>query len=331
MQIRIEQSPTGAGTWTTVATKTVTGRQLTPLFVGHRWKPADYGTADPGGQYDVKVTNLSGEHDEERNFGNFSWIALRTITTQSPVPVGGVAMLAVRILSSGQFQGVLDELRVVAQTLARDYDAVSGTWVWRPTSQPAALCRHVLQHPARQRPAADAAIDLARFADWDAITRAKGRSYNGVVEAKGSLWQALVDIARVGRATPSLRDLIFSVVIDEPKTAPVRLFSPRNSWSYEGEIAHGPLPHAYRIGYLDVDARLARRRGRGLRRRPDRPRPRPGSSGSSGPASPAAPRRGRRAATTSPSSGCAGRSTASPSTSSTSPASAAIWSPCSTT
>ena len=176
MQIRIQQSPTGAETWTTVATKTVTGRQLTPLFVGHRWKPADYGTADPGGQYDVKVTNLSGEHDEERNFGNFSWIALRTITTQSPVPVGGVAMLAVRILSSGQLQGVLDELRVVAQTLARDYDAVSGHWVWRPTSQPAALCRHVLQHPARQRPAADAAIDLARLADWDAITRAKGRS-----------------------------------------------------------------------------------------------------------------------------------------------------------
>ncbi len=47
------------------------------------------------------------------------------------------------------------------------------------------------------------------LADWDAITRAKGRVYNGVVEAKGSLWSALVDIARVGRATPSLRDLIF--------------------------------------------------------------------------------------------------------------------------
>jgi hypothetical protein len=253
VQIRIQQSPAGAGTWTTVATKTVTGRQLTPLFVGHRWKPADSGTADPGGQYDVRVVNLSGSHDEERNFGNFSWIALRTITTQSPVPVGGIAMLAVRILSSGQLQGVLDELRVTAQTIARDYDTVSGTWDWRPTSQPAALCRHVLQHPARQRPAADAAIDLARLAEWDAITRPKGRTYNGVVEAKSSLWSALVDICRVGRATPSLRDLIFSVVIDEPKTAPVRLFTPRNSWGYEGEIAHGPIPHAYRIGYLDAD------------------------------------------------------------------------------
>ncbi len=66
-----------------------------------------------------------------------------------------------------------------------------------------ALCRHVLQHPARQRPAADAGHrTVARFADWDAITRDKGRVYNGVVEAKGSLWSALVDIARVGRATP---------------------------------------------------------------------------------------------------------------------------------
>ena len=33
----------------------------------------------------------------------------------------------------------------------------------------------------------------------------------------------------------------------------MRLFTPRNSWAYEGEIAHGPIPHAYRIGYLDAD------------------------------------------------------------------------------
>ncbi len=332
VQIRIQQSPTGAGTWTTVATKTVTGRQLTPLFVGHRWTPADYGAADANGQYDVRVVNLSGSHDEERNFGNVSWIALRTITTQSPVPVGGIAMLAVRILSSGQLQGVLDELRVVAQTIARDYDAVSGAWDWRPTSsQPAALCRHVLQHPARQRPAADAAIDLARLAEWDAITRDKGRTYNGVVEAKGSLWQALVDIARVGRATPSLRDLIFSVVIDEPEDRAGAAVHPAQLVGLRGRDRPRADPARLPDRLPRRRPRLARRRGRRLRRRADAPRPRPGSSGSNGPASPAAPRRGRRAATTWRSSGCAGRSTGSWSTSSTWPASAAIWSPCSTT
>ena len=72
-------------TWTTVATKTVTARQLTPLFIGHRWKTADYGTADANRRYDVEITNLSGSFDEERNFGRFQLIALRTITTENPV------------------------------------------------------------------------------------------------------------------------------------------------------------------------------------------------------------------------------------------------------
>ena len=101
VSIRIRQSPAGANTWTTVATKTVTARQLTPLFIGHRWKSADYGTADANRRYDVEITNLSGSFDEERNFGRFQLIALRTITTENPVPVPGVAMMAVRILSRG--------------------------------------------------------------------------------------------------------------------------------------------------------------------------------------------------------------------------------------
>ena len=59
---------------------------------------------------------------------------------------------------------------------------------------------------------------------------------------------------------PTLRDLKYSVVIDEPKTAPVRLFTPRNSWSYSSEMTHAATPHAYRIGYsgdksgIDPDA-----------------------------------------------------------------------------
>ena len=111
----------------------------------------------------------------------------------------------------------------------------------------------MLQHPSRLKPAADDRIDLARLAQWDDLCRAKGWVYNGVAEAKGSLWETLVGVCRVGRATPSLRDLIFSVVVDEPKTAPVRLFTPRNSWAYEGELDHGPMPHGYRIGYIDAE------------------------------------------------------------------------------
>ncbi|MDG4603754.1 MAG: host specificity factor TipJ family phage tail protein [Defluviicoccus sp.] len=250
--VKIEQSPAGQNEWTDVLTTTITGKQTTPLYWGHRWQTGDHGTPDPLQKYDIRVSNHSGDADEKRSFGNFSWIALRTITAGNPVPVPAVAMLAVRIRSTGQLQGMLAEFNLIARTIARDWDEVSSTWVWRPTSSPAALFRHVLQHPARVQPAPDQRIDLGRLAWWDSLTRPGTRDFNGVIEAKGSLYDALVKIARVGRALPCRRDLQVSVAIDEPKTAPVRLFSPRNSWDYQGEISHEPSPHGYRIGYVDA-------------------------------------------------------------------------------
>ena len=249
--LRIEQSPAGANAWATVVSRNVGGRQTTPLYWGWAWKPTDFSTANAEKTWDVRVTRLSGNSDEERNFGNFSWIALRTLTHGDPAPVPAVAMLAMRIRSSEQLQGVIDTFNVVARTIARDWDASTGRWVWRPTSQPAALFRHVLQHPAREKPASDAQIDLAKMIYWDGVTRPAGREFNGVIEAKGSLWDVLVKLGRVGRAMPTLRDLQFSVMIDEPRTVPVRMFTPRNSWAYDGEMIHAATPNAYRIGYVD--------------------------------------------------------------------------------
>jgi hypothetical protein len=152
--IKIEQSPTGAGTWTTVLQRTITGRQTTPLYWGHRWKTTDFGTQDANRQYDIRITRVSGDQDEDRNFGNFTWYALRTITVGNPVPVPAVALLAMRIKASGQLSGSLDEVNVVARSIVRDWDAVTATWIWRPSSQPAAHFRHVLhiRRDRRRRP-----------------------------------------------------------------------------------------------------------------------------------------------------------------------------------
>lgn len=249
--LRIEQSPKGSNAWAIVAEPRIAGRQTTPLYWGHVWTPGSYQAPNANRDWDVRITRLVADFDEERNFGNFSWMALRTITWGDPAPVPGVALIALRIKSSEQLSGVIDSFNLVCSSIARDYEAALGSWVWRPTGNPAALFRHVLQHPARERPAADSQIDLARLADWSNLCNAHWRHFNGVLEAKTSLHDALIQIGRVGRAMPTLRDLKFSVVIDEPRCAPVRLFSPANAWDYDGEMTHRPTPHAYRIGYVD--------------------------------------------------------------------------------
>ncbi|MBK8211491.1 MAG: hypothetical protein IPK78_17615 [Rhodospirillales bacterium] len=272
----------------------------------------------------------SGDTDEERNFSRCFWTALRTITAGDPVPVPGITLIAVRIRATGQLQGTIDEFNVTARTIARDWDASINSWIWRPTSQPAALFRHILQHPSRRKPATDAQIDLDRLTYWDGVTRPARREFNGVFDAKTSLYDALARTARLGRAMVSLRDLKFSVVIDEPRSVPVRMFTPRNSWNYEGEMTHEPVPHGYRIAFVNEEASWKTEE---VVVYDD------GYSAANATlidrveivGSPAATRRGRRAAIIWRSSACAGRSIASTATSSSSPASAATWWPCSTT
>lgn len=249
--LRIEQRPVGVGSYAVVLETSIYGSQTDPMFWAWRWETSKYGPPDANRQYDVRVTRLSPDFNEQRDFGSFSWYALKSETWGALPLLSGVCYIAMRVKASGQLSGTLDEVNVIAAAQARDYDVGTDSWIWRITSSPAAAFRHVLQHPSRQIPAIDAQIDLNRLKYWDSLTRPTGRGFNGVYDQKTSLWQVLTDIARVGRAVPMLRDLIFSVAIDEPKTAPVRLFTPRNSWGYSGEFDHTTIPHAYRISFLD--------------------------------------------------------------------------------
>ena len=251
--IRIEQSPAGADNWTTVSEIPVFGAQTSPMFWGHRWATVGYGAQSATKQYDIRVTRMSADFDESKDFGNFSWYSLKSEAYKMPLPKRGVCYLSMRVLSSGQLTGTLDEVNVTVRSQCKDYDVNTNKWVWRVTNSPAALFRHMLQHPSRLSPALDSQIDLDRLAYWDTVTRPTNRVFNGVFDAKTSLLDSLTDVTRVGRATLTLRDLKYSVAIDEPKTVPVRLFTPKNTWDYSGEITHGLIPNAYRISIKNED------------------------------------------------------------------------------
>lgn len=53
-------------------------------------------------------------------------------------------------------------------------------------------------------------------------------TFNGVFDRKLTVWDALSQVARCGRAVAFLQGGLVRFVRDEPKTLPVALFSPRN-------------------------------------------------------------------------------------------------------
>lgn len=244
--VEVEYSPAGAEDWTAVETLTVTASRTSAIRKGARWTVAQ-------GQYDVRLRRVTPDTDSARTVDLSFWSALRTIRAVDPVRMPGLALSALRIRATNQLSGVVDRLNGICALIAPDWDADGETWVARETANPAALYRALLQHPANARPAPDGRIDLAQIEHWHELCEQHGRRFNMVVDYPTSVRQLMADVAAAGRATPSRRDALHSVVIDEPKASRVQLFTPRNSWGFQGEKAFVEPPHAWRVRFVNEE------------------------------------------------------------------------------
>jgi hypothetical protein len=79
----------------------------------------------------------------------------------------------------------------------------------------------------------------------------KGRNFNFAFDVSGTMFEALQTIASAGRASFTMRDSLFSVIVDEPRTVPVQHFTPRNISDFRGVKAFRDIPHAIRIRFVD--------------------------------------------------------------------------------
>lgn len=206
----------------------------------------------PRGQYDVRLKRISwpGVEDDNR-FSDVIWTALRSIRSEHPVQQKGLAMTALRIKATDQLNGVLDRFNGIVESVLPDWDGEN--WVPQETSNPASLFRHILQGSENARPLADSRIDLQKIEYWHAFCDEKGYEYNGVIDYDISVRELLGDVASTGRASTTVIDGKWSVVVDEPSAVPVQHFTPRNSFGFSGEKMFDDLPHALRVRFINRD------------------------------------------------------------------------------
>lgn len=169
-------------------------------------------------------------------------------------PVGAkIAKTAFKIKATDQLNGNIQGVNAIVQTWCKTWNG--SNWVEGATSNPAALMRYVLEHPANPRKItnADTQMNLAQLQYFHEYCTARGFEYNGVLGASRSVLEVIRDICAAGRASPALIDGKWTVVIDEVKSNVVQHFTPHNSWGFEGIKALPKRPDALRITYYDQD------------------------------------------------------------------------------
>lgn len=208
----------------------------------------------------IRVRRATGTNTEDNPDNRYYFTSiLQNITfvrnTYPAVdPVGAkIAKTAFKIKASKQLNGSIQGVSAVVQTWCKKWNG--SAWVDGTTSNPAALMRYVLEHPANPRRVTNAAtqINLAELQTFYNYCETNGFEYNAVLAQTRSILEVIRDICAAGRASPALIDGKWTVIIDKERTNTVQHFTPHNSWGFEASKALPKRPDGLRITYYDQD------------------------------------------------------------------------------
>lgn len=222
------------------------------IRAGRSWR------VDRDKQYEVELYRVTSDATTDQIQDEVNWYVLRGKRNEPPISFPyPLAITSIRIKATDQLQGVIDSLNGDPVSVAQVWDGAAWTDE-EPTRNPAALYRWVLMHPANARARGESQIDDAALGDWYEFCEENGYEFNMVRDFHASVWDCLSDIAAAGRASPTLSDGKWSVVIDRPGKPVMNHITPRNSWGFTAEKVFFERPHAFRVRFINEERDYAR-------------------------------------------------------------------------
>ncbi|AEQ50742.1 host specificity protein J [Pelagibacterium halotolerans] len=249
VSIRIEQRPASGGSWATVRTMDIKAKKREGFFRAHRW------TLPSRGRWQIRVTRVTHEPTVASVADRSVWAVLQSFRPEYPLNFDKpLCLVAMRVRATYQLNSVLDTFNAMATRHILDWDHETESWVTRPTRNPAAMFRHILQGPEAAFPEPDSSIDLEALQEWHDYCRSKGLKYDRNRDFDGSQWDALAEVAAAGRAGPRYDGTKWSVIVDRPRDLVVAHVNDRNARDFSWMRNYVEPPHAFRVRFLDEGA-----------------------------------------------------------------------------
>lgn len=252
VSLSVEYSPTGAGTWTSAGTIDITDNSTSAVLGTLRWTVTN-------GQYDVRIQRTTADSTDDTIVDKTYWSALRSITSDYPINMTGLALLAIRIKATEQLNGSIENLNAVCTSILPTWNG-SAWQTPSATRNPAWAFCDVLRGPANNRPTDDADIDIDAIYEWaqacDA-TSPQGEGpmwkYDAVHDKASTVEQTLREIAASARARYIRRDGKESILRDVAQTTPWQHFTPRNSFGFKSVKTFVDHPHGLKCRFVNPD------------------------------------------------------------------------------
>ena len=208
------------------------------------------------GKYEVKLIRITGKLAPTDNVPavgqNVTLIAIRGLRNEAPIDGDVFAVTSMRILASGQLNGVVETFNGIASSQVTAWNG--SAWVAAQESRnPGDLARAVLQHVDNVNRLTDAEIDLASFQGFASFCTTNGYEFNQYRDFSASVSETVRDILAAGRGTLAYKDGSFGVVWEDTSATAVQHFTPRNSWDFEGSKIFLEEVHALKCRFQNED------------------------------------------------------------------------------
>lgn len=207
------------GNWTTGFSQTVTLATTTPQRFSQQ-----VGVA--AGRYEARFARTNLKQTNTRYGNDVNWAGLRGYIKGSQ-NYGNLTMLAMKMKASNQLnQTSSRRINVVCTRMLPTWDG--DTWTNAvATRNPAwAIADIVTASYGMGLPTSR--IDGDQLLALSSVWASRGDNFDGIYDGQQPAWEALTQVARVGRAMPYLQSGSVYITRDSEETTPVALFSMRN-------------------------------------------------------------------------------------------------------
>ena len=239
----------GSDPFAQVQSLTVTAKSTSQVF-----GTVSASILDPTMGGEVRIARVTKDTDDSktRDIATLSYVDF--IVNAAPVAATGRALVYIQIEADRNLNDVVSTYSAVVTRKISEYS--SGSWssakAGAVASNPAWLFASILRGPGIAEPVADANIDGAALREFADYCDTRGYRYDGVWSDVQGVWDRLSTVAAAGRATPTLIDALkYSVIVDQKKTVPVDLITPKDTLEFRAVRQFDKTPHAFRATYND--------------------------------------------------------------------------------
>lgn len=213
-------------------------------------------------QYEVRVTQTGLEKNgyNNHNFHAFTWGSLKSYSKTDPIKTKVPhTFLELKIKASEQLNGQVDNLSVEGISILDVYNADLEAWEKKQTSNPAWVLVDILTGDLNQRKIDKSKLHIDSIVKWskycdentlDKFGNTAGFECNFVLDYKTTVRELAQQVCSVGRAALNIYGGSYGVIIDEEKTVPTQIFTPRNIVSFKSSKSFTDKPHGVKCRFI---------------------------------------------------------------------------------